>query len=116
MFLGVHEYKDMLQSEEKISSSILSSRLKKMEDDGLIASIPHPESMRRKLYYLKPMGKDLIYLMTDMVIWATKHLYDFLDIPEDKMQMLKNDPNEFINITLNQIKEWEEEYLPDGNK
>jgi DNA-binding HxlR family transcriptional regulator len=29
MFLGIHEYKDMLKTEEQISSSILTDRLKK---------------------------------------------------------------------------------------
>jgi len=31
MFHGRHEYKDMLQAEEQISTSILSDRLKKLE-------------------------------------------------------------------------------------
>jgi len=113
MFLGVHEYKDMLKSEEKISSSMLSAKLKKLEKEGLIAAIPHPDSKRRKLYYLKPMGKDLVYIMTDMVLWAMKHLNEFLDIPQDKMDLLQNDSAAFITMTLDQIQLWEEHHLPD---
>ncbi|MEJ2694961.1 MAG: helix-turn-helix domain-containing protein [Candidatus Thiodiazotropha sp.] len=76
MFLGLHEYKDMLHTEELISSSILTDRLKKLEQAGLVTSIPHPESGRRKLYYLTAMGKDLIHMMTDLVVWANRHLLD----------------------------------------
>ena len=107
MFSGVHEYKDMLKSEELISSSLLSARLKEMEENGLIGSVPHPESRRRKLYYLKPMGKDLIYVMVDMVLWSMKYLTEFLVIPKEKMELLQNSPDEFIKITLEQIEAWE---------
>lgn len=40
MFVGIHEYKDMLKADELISSGILTSRLKKLQKDGLIASAP----------------------------------------------------------------------------
>lgn len=36
MFLGLHEYKDMLMKEEGISSNILTDRLKKLERKDLI--------------------------------------------------------------------------------
>jgi len=111
MFLGIHEYKDMLKKEEKISSNILTTRLKKLEADGLIASITHPDSKRRKLYYLKPMGKDLIYIMTDMVIWAIKHLNEHLDIPKEKATLLKEEPDMFIEMMLKRIDAWEKEFL-----
>tara|TARA_B100001989_G_scaffold243571_1_gene211412 strand:- start:6550 stop:6990 length:441 start_codon:yes stop_codon:yes gene_type:complete len=111
MFLGLHEYKDMLETEEKISSSILSNRLKKLETDGLIASIDHPESKRRKLYYLTSMGKDLIHMMLEMVLWANRNIDHLLTIPEDKLLLLKNDPDKFKALVLVQIEEWEKEYL-----
>jgi len=112
MFLGLHEYKDMLKSEELISSSLLSARLKKLEKDGLISSIPHPESKRRKLYYLKPMGKDLVFFMIYMVQWAAKYLNEYLDIPKDKMELLQKNPDGFVKITLDQIEAWEKAHLP----
>jgi DNA-binding HxlR family transcriptional regulator len=101
----------MLKSEELISSSLLSARLKEMEENGLIGSVPHPESRRRKLYYLKPMGKDLIYVMVDMVLWSMKYLTEFLVIPKEKMELLQNSPDEFIKITLEQIEAWEKAHL-----
>ena len=111
MFLGVHEYKDMLATEEHISSSILSNRLKKLEQDGLIASITHPESQRRKLYYLTPVGKDLIHIMLEMILWANKHLSDYLNIPEEKKCFLENDPDGFKAHVLAQLELWEKEYI-----
>lgn len=111
MFLGLHEYKDMLKTEEKISSSILSDRLKKLDLDGLIASVPHPDSRRRKLYYLTPMGKDLLPLMVDLVLWANTYLEKWLNIPEEKKKLLENDPEQFKSIVLGQLQSWESLHL-----
>ncbi len=111
MFLDLHEYKDMLKTEEKISSSILSDRLKKLECEGVIASIPHPDSKRRKLYYLTPVGKDLIHIMMEIVLWANSHLSERLDIPAEKKKLLKKNPEKFKALILEQIQKWEEEHL-----
>ncbi len=111
MFKGVHEYKDMLKEEEQISTSILTNRLKKLETEGLISAMTHPESKRRKLYYLTEMGKDLLPMMTEMVLWASKNLSELLAIPEDLKALLNNDPEQFIQLTLQTIEDWEEQYL-----
>ena len=111
MFLGRHEYKDMLKAEEGISSNILSDRLKRLEEGGLIDSIPHPESGRRKLYYLLPKGKDLIYVLTQLARWSEKHLDDVVDIPHEKKRMLVQQPDKMIRLTLKALEKWEKEFL-----
>ncbi len=115
MFIGRHEYKDMLEAEEQISSNILTIRLKKLEEGGLIGAIPHPDSKRRKLYYLKPMGKDLIHMMTDLVLWAQHHLSDYLDIPPEKQKMLEENPDGFKQMTLENLSFLEQQYLNKEN-
>ncbi|MES9944061.1 MAG: helix-turn-helix domain-containing protein [Candidatus Thiodiazotropha sp.] len=111
MFLGLHEYKDMLNAEEQISSSILSNRLKKLERDGLVASLPHPESQRRKLYFLTTKGKDLIYMMTELVIWSNNYLGEIVNIPEEKKRLIENDPDRLIQFTLKELAAWERQYV-----
>jgi DNA-binding HxlR family transcriptional regulator len=110
MFLNRHEYKDMLNSEEGISSNILSDRLKKLESAELISSFPHPESGRRKLYYLTSRGKDLIHIMIDIVLWSEKHLGSIVNIPADKKEVLLRDPELMITDTLKELAEWENAY------
>jgi len=116
MFLGRHEYKDMLNAEEGISSNILTDRLKRLEDGGLIDSIPHPESGRRKLYYLLPMGKDLIHVMTHLARWSDKHLGNLVQIPPEKRKTLLNQPDTLIKMTLQQLGEWEKQHLKKKQK
>ncbi len=111
MFLGLHEYKEMLAGSEGISSNILTDRLKKLEAAGLIDSIIHPRNRKRKFYYLTDMGKDLIQTMVHLIRWAEKHLADHLDIPPEKREMVVNDPERLIEVTLQQLDAREKEYL-----
>lgn len=111
MFLGRHEYKDMLNAEEGISSNILTDRLKRLEEGGLISSIPHPESGRRKLYYLLPKGKDLIHVLTPLARWADKHLGKVVHIPPEKREPLINNPEGMIQGVLQELEEWEGKYF-----
>lgn len=58
------------------------------------------------------MGKDLIYLMTDLVIWANKHLGDTVKIPQQKKDLIESDPDKLVELTLRELENWEEQYLP----
>ncbi|MEW8348138.1 MAG: helix-turn-helix domain-containing protein [Candidatus Thiodiazotropha taylori] len=107
MFLGLHEYKEMLETEEQISSNILTLRLKMLQEAGLIASASHPESKRRKLYYLTPTGKDLIYVLVPLVLWSRRNLREHLRIPKDIDHLLETDPQAFLQETLQRLSDWE---------
>lgn len=58
------------------------------------------------------MGKDLIGVMMNMVLWANKHLGERLDIPKDKKALLESDPDRFAQMTLDNLDQWEREFLP----
>lgn len=110
MFLGRHEYKDMLRAEEGISSNILSDRLKKLECSGLVQSIPHPKSGKRKLYFLTSKGKDMIHVLIDLIRWSDKHLDHLIDIPADKRTMIVEEPELMAKLSLQSLSEWERNY------
>lgn len=112
MFLERHEYKDMLAGEEEISSNILSNRLNRLQNFEIIASVPHPESKRRKLYYLTEKGKDLFDVLMAIVRWADKHLEDIIFIPEEKRALLEAPQEEVEQKMRLDLAEWEALYLP----
>ena len=110
LIMNKHEYKEFMESDEGISSNILSDRLSKLQEHGLIDSIPHPENQRRKLYYLTASGKDLIYVLTAIAGWAYKHFGDSIEFavpadPDDR-EFKAN----FIHQTLSSLAAWEQEY------
>jgi DNA-binding HxlR family transcriptional regulator len=111
MFLGLHEYKEMLAGSERISSNILTDRLKKLAQNGLIDSIIHPENRKRKLFFLTEKGKSFVDTMVHLMRWAEQYLPEHLEIPPEKKALIANDPDRFIELTLLQLKAWEDSNL-----
>lgn len=107
---GIHEYKDLLQSVVGISTNILSERIKRLEDAGLLQSIGHPENKSRKLYYLSQAGKNLIYPLIEIARWANDSLNSVMLPPELNKQLTKN-PDTIIKNALLALEKWEEKHL-----
>lgn len=114
LFNNLHEYKDFLNASEGISTNILSERLQKLGEFGLISSIPHPESGIRKLYYLTETGKKLVFPMIEIARWANDSLQSMI-LPPEKEKLL-NKPKELAKLTLQQTAVWEKEFLAKGRK
>ena len=109
MFFGKHEFKDFLAGEEGISTNILSERLKRLSDYGLVDVIPHPEVGTRKLYFLTRSGKDLVHTLTHLVRWSAEHLKDEVRIPAERLQLLQGGAQPMIDHTLAELARWETE-------
>lgn len=107
LIMGKHEYRELLESDEGISSNILTDRLNKLQEQDLVSWINHPESKRRKLYYLTDKGKDLIHILIALVRWSAKHRADEIVIPADKLQNMQQSPRQFVESTLGRLAQWE---------
>ena len=73
MLLGYRSFKEFLNSHERIASNILSDRLKRLENYGIISSAPDPTDGRKSIYSLTPKGLGLAPVLTEMVLWAAVH-------------------------------------------
>jgi DNA-binding HxlR family transcriptional regulator len=73
MVRGFCTFKEFLGSWEKIATNILADRLRRLEADGIIASQPHPSDGRKRIYTLTAKGIDLAPVLTEMVLWASRH-------------------------------------------
>ena len=67
-------YNDFLKSAEGIATNILATRLKGLEENGVIEKSAHPDSKAKILYRLTPKGIDLLPILIEIYIWADKHL------------------------------------------
>ncbi|MEQ1855391.1 MAG: winged helix-turn-helix transcriptional regulator [Longimicrobiales bacterium] len=65
-------FQDFLGASEKISSNILTDRLRRLERWGLIEGRPDPEDGRRVRYFMTDDGLDLIPVLIEMTIWGSK--------------------------------------------
>lgn len=73
VFDGKRFYKDFLNSKEGIATNILSDRLKRLENMGVIESKVYEKLRTQKVYHLTEKGKDLIPVLVDMMVWSFKY-------------------------------------------
>ncbi|MCU7842442.1 MAG: helix-turn-helix transcriptional regulator [Candidatus Thiodiazotropha sp. (ex Monitilora ramsayi)] len=99
IFFNKHSYSEFLNSPEKMATNILSSRLEKLEKGGLIAKHVDMNDKRKKIYVLTQLGKDMLPIMLEMVIWSSKHDPN-INTPEQLIKRAKNDRENLINDLL----------------
>ncbi|MGI8330964.1 winged helix-turn-helix transcriptional regulator [Actinomadura scrupuli] len=73
LFHGVRRF-DQIASNTGASRDILTTRLRKLEDHGIIERRPYSDRPVRYEYHLTPAGKDLSDVMTALVAWGDRHL------------------------------------------
>jgi DNA-binding HxlR family transcriptional regulator len=74
MFAGKRHFRELLQSEEGISSNILAERLKRLVDAGVLSKTEDPTHKQKAIYRLTPMGIDLLPVVAHLGIWGQRHL------------------------------------------
>jgi len=85
MFKGKRHYNEFLEGGERVSTSVLGTRLKQLEDVGLISKGEDDVKKSRIKYSLTQKGIDMLPFMVDMISWsgkydvATEAGKDFLD-------------------------------------
>jgi DNA-binding HxlR family transcriptional regulator len=78
MFLGKQRFEEFLESPEGISTNILASRLKSLEEMGLVEKQPYSNHPRRMNYQLTERGKSLRPILKAIGVWGLKHIPDAL--------------------------------------
>ncbi len=76
MFEEKRFYKEFLRGKEGIATNILSDRLRKLENAGIIKSKVYEKLKTQKEYSLTKKGIDLIPVLIEMILWSAKHKKD----------------------------------------
>jgi DNA-binding HxlR family transcriptional regulator len=103
MFGDKCTYNDFLKSAEGIATNILASRLKGLEENGVIEKSAHPDSKAKILYKLTQKGIDLLPIIMEVYIWADK----YLTIPTDikaTIKEAKKDKDKYIKQVTKELK------------
>jgi DNA-binding HxlR family transcriptional regulator len=74
VFARKRHFREFLESPEGIASNILTDRLKRLEESGIVARRRDPDSARQVIYTLTEKGKDLIPALIDLAQWGAKHV------------------------------------------
>lgn len=103
MFFKKSTYNDFLKSAEGIATNILASRLKGLEENGIIEKSAHPDSKAKNLYRLTPKGIDLLPILIEVYIWSEK----YFTIPADikaTIKEAKKDKDKFVKQVTKELK------------
>ena len=103
MFGNKCTYNDFLKSEEGIATNILATRLKGLEENGIIEKSAHPDSKAKNLYKLTAKGIDLLPIIMEVYIWSDK----YLTIPADikaTIKEAKKDKDKFVKQVTKKLK------------
>lgn len=74
LFFGKQRFEEFLESPEGISTNILTSRLKSLEQLGLVEKQPYSNHSRRMNYQLTQRGQSLRPVLRTMIAWGLKHI------------------------------------------
>jgi DNA-binding HxlR family transcriptional regulator len=74
MFAGKRYYRELLRSDEGISTNILAERLSRLVDVGVLSRTDDPTHKQKAIYSLTPMGIDLLPIVAQLGIWGRKYL------------------------------------------
>jgi DNA-binding HxlR family transcriptional regulator len=74
MFAGRRHFRELLDADEGISSSILAERLKRLVEAGILTKTADASHRQKAIYSLTEMGIDLLPVVAQLGIWGRKYL------------------------------------------
>lgn len=71
---GRETFKDFSESEEAIASNILSTKLKRLEELGIVSKTQRPPNKKTFHYLLTERGLALTPVLVELAFWSDAHL------------------------------------------
>jgi DNA-binding HxlR family transcriptional regulator len=76
LFMGNTRFNQFLESSAGLPPKVLSDRLKKLEEHGLVERAVYSEHPLRAEYHLTDKGRTLGSVLQAMLRWGLQHCYD----------------------------------------
>jgi DNA-binding HxlR family transcriptional regulator len=86
LFFNKTKFDELLESPEKISTSVLTDRLHKLERAGLIEKSPYSTHRLRMSYTPTERGRTLTPVLNEIVKWGRRNLKDTVIFDRDSAQ------------------------------
>ena len=76
MFAGKRHFRELLQSDERISSNILADRLARLVDSGVLTKSDDPTHKQKAIYSLTEKGIALLPIVVQIGAWGSRWITD----------------------------------------
>jgi DNA-binding HxlR family transcriptional regulator len=99
-------FKDFIESDEAIATNILSSKLKCLEELGIIIKKQLPDNKKTNLYLLTEKGLALTPIIVELSIWSDENVRELNKIMRDspEIAIMNSDKNSFIKMIIENYK------------
>jgi DNA-binding HxlR family transcriptional regulator len=74
LFYDKHRFAEFLASPERISTNILTERLKRLERSGLVERRRYQDRPPRDEYFVTARGHDLLPVLRELTKWGKQHV------------------------------------------
>jgi DNA-binding HxlR family transcriptional regulator len=103
---GKETFKDFTESEEAIATNILSSKLKLLEELGVVIKTKRPNNKKTNLYLLTDKGLALTPILVELALWSDNHLRDVHPsiVNGEAMKRLRGDKAAFARTLEHQYR------------
>lgn len=102
MFAGKRHFRELLQSDEHISSNILADRLARLVEQGLLTKADDPTHKQKAIYSLTEKGIALLPVVVQIGAWGSRWVPDAkkLDAPSRKIvrEIQEGGPREWARL------------------
>jgi DNA-binding HxlR family transcriptional regulator len=95
MFKGKRHYNEFLEAGEKVSTSVLGDRLKRLEEMGIIYRGEDTVKKSRIRYSLTRKGIDLLPILLEMIVWGGYN-DEFTESPKEFLEQATQNREELI--------------------
>ena len=104
---GKETFKDFTESEEAIATNILSTKLKLLEEVGIVIKKKQPNNKKTNLYLLTDKGLALTPVLVELATWSDDHLRDIHPtiLNGAAMESLRNDKAAFARMLEKRYRE-----------
>jgi len=98
-------FKEFVNSEEKVATNLLSSRLKLLESLDVISKRKLSGNKKENIYLLTEKGIELAPLIMELVVWSDKHVRKYnrkmnkYDKGNDKLFLIETTQNSYREFT-----------------
>lgn len=104
---GKETFKDFIESDEAIATNILTTKLKFLEEAGIIIKTQRADNKKTNLYLLTDKALALTPVLVELTLWSDKYLRDIHPkmVNGKPLKLLRNDKVAFANMLQKQYRE-----------
>lgn len=104
---GKETFKDFIESEESIATNILSTKLKLLEEAGIVIKTKRPDNKKTNRYLLTEKGLALTPLLVELAVWSDHYLRDLHPtiVNEGGIELLRKDKSAFTHSLVDRYRE-----------